>query len=597
MENPTFTALEELGLLCIGEPIPATGDTEDGEHTYRGHVQFSRFENDLFRHPFLDQNEKLYRFFEPGMSLEEAFSFTNVIVMLGATNSKALQKSLENPNTVVLIFEPDAEELATFLSSVKVNRLAGQRGFFFLGDPYTFSPALQDLMPSRFFRQGTPAVFQTERIAKTYPQWAEQTVEYIEILHFRHAIYPLASQQILQSRPLRNIKRERTFAEQLHSYDNIPDFVIAPDIRQLRNRFDGQPAILVAAGPTLPEKFDYIRNNRNKAVVIAVNNAIKPLAEAGIKPHFTVINDTSLASGAVFKTIPKHPGTILVGHCLADLGGDRFHQKYLFESHLENIFPERPELDLHGSVITTAFSLARLMGCSRCALVGAQLASHDPWKLAYARGTTNYSPDEQERPLTNAYPQLYPVQTPQGKTLYTTPNFRDAALWMAEEIRLSGIPCYNTTEDSILFGRGITFEGEPKLDGDSPNAVLRDLLNPDRPRFRINTKLVFSHIAQERANWTTLHHMAESLLQDDVPTLIVKGSIILKQLDESGATHMLEGYPEFRNVHFHTPAFHGTLPQQAKAYRYFFQHFKDMCDDLINALDNAEAACWDLQRL
>ena len=74
------------------------------------------------------------------------------------------------------------------------------------------------------------------------------------------------------------------------------------------------------------------------------------------------------------------PGTILVGHCLSDLGGDRFRQKYLFGSFLPQIFGERDNLRLHGSVISTAFSLARHLGCARCVLVGAQLASPDPWK-------------------------------------------------------------------------------------------------------------------------------------------------------------------------------------------------------------------------
>lgn len=590
MTNPTFTALAELGLLCLGAPLPsAGGDTAPGLHTYRDHIQFCRYENSAYRHPFPDSSAPIYDFYGPDLTIDQALRLTNLVIMLGAEHDEALQRCLDDPDTMVLIFEPDAEAMAKFVAATKANRLVQQRAFLFLGDPYSFNPALQDMLPRGVFIQGTPAVFQTQRIATHYEDWAEKTTEYMEILHYRHAIYPLTAQTMRDSRPLRTIRRERTYAQQLHAYENVGDYLVSPDIRQLKNRLSGQTAILVAAGPALTEKLDYIRKNRDRAVVICVNNALKPLSEAGIKPHFTVINDTSFASAEVFDVIPKQPGTILVAHCLAGLGGDRFRQKYLFDSYQENVFPKRPELDLHGSVITTAFSLARLLGCPRCVIAGAQLASHDPSKLAYAKGTTNHSPDMIMKRQKNGGGSLYPVITPFDETLYTTPNFRDAALWLTEEIRLSGVDCVNITRDSILYGHGIRHESEPTLPETSTARLLADLFKPDPPR--INRKLVGQFLTQEKGKWAALRKVATDLLASAPALLAAKGEVILKQLDESGVTFMVEGFPGFETSRFHALAFSKDVGKKAEGFRFYFENLQKMSAALIEALDRADQAC------
>jgi len=589
MTNPTFTALAELGLLCLGAPLPeAGGEALSGPHAYRGHIQFCQYENSAYRHPFPDSSAPLYDIYGPDLTIAQALKLTNLIIMLGAEHDDALQRCLDDPETMVLIFEPDAAAMAKFVAATKPSKLAQQRTFLFLGDPYSFNPPLQDMLPRKVFIQGTPAVFQTPRIAEHYGDWAEKTAEYMEILHYRHSIYPLTGQAMKHSRPLRVIKRERTYVQQLHAYENIGDFLVSPDIRQLRNRLKGQTAILVAAGPALPEKFDYIRKNRDRTVVICVNNALKPLSEAGIKPHFAVINDTSFASAEVFEHIPKQSGTILVAHCMAGLGGDRFRQKYLFGTYKEDVFQARPDLDLHGSVITTAFSLARHMGCARCVIAGAQLASHDPTKLAYAKGTTNHSPDMIMNRQRNGGGSLYPVHTPFGETLYTTVNFRDAALWLTEEIRLSGIECVNTTKDSILYGQGIRYESEPELPEASTARIMADLFKPEPPL--INRRIVQQYLVQEKGKWVALRKAATDVLGGRPAQLIANGEVVLKQLDELGVTFMVEGFPGFDTSHFHALAFSGDAGKKADGFRYFYENLQRMSSALLDALDAAAQA-------
>jgi hypothetical protein len=515
-----------------------------------------------------------------------ALSSTRLVVMLGVADAGELRQCLASRGTVVVLFEPDERVLIKFLERFKLAGLNRDNLFCFTGNPYSFNPALQEMLPGDMFRLGTPAFFMTDRIRSDYGAWARDVIEYLEVLHYRHAIYGLSGQSLVRSRPLRDIHRGLLLDQQMHLYQNIGDYLVSPDISHLRNRLGGATAILVAAGPDLAAKLDYLRRNRDRAVVVCVNNAIKPLAEAGIEPHFVVINDTSIASGEVFQHIPALPGTILVAHCLSDLGGDRFRQKYLFGSILPQVFGERDNLKLHGSVISTAFSLARHLGCTRCVLVGAQLASHKPWGLGYAKGTLKPDPERETKPLVNEYPQLYPAATPFGEQLYTTINFRDAALWLAEEIRLSNVECVNTSRSSILYGQGITFDDEPELSGVVPS--LKDLFRPGQPR--VDMERVRKFLGHELSLWTSVRDVARTLLADSGPAMTAKGMAILDQLDKNNVTYLVERYRQFNNMEFFRLVFRGSEQDRRKGLSMYFEHVLRMSEEFLGLLNRAAKA-------
>jgi hypothetical protein len=585
MENSKIAALVELGILCRGVQVEPVGDgrADPGPHRFSDHSQLCRFEDPAFRHPFEDPSAAAYSLFEPGTSMEEALSGTRLVVLLGTANTPQLRAALTSTGSVVILFEPDERVLIRFLEEFKLAGLNRPNLFCFTGDPRSFDPPLQEMLPGDMFRLGTPAFFVTDRVRELYGGWADGVVEYLETLHYRHAIYGLSGQALSLSRPLRDIHRGLLYDQQLHAFENVGEYLSAPPINGLRNRLRGTEAILVAAGPDLPEKLDWIKRNRDRGVVICVNNAVKPLADAGIQPHFVVINDTSVASGIVFKHIPKMPGTILAGHCLSDLGGDRFRQKYLFGSFLPQIFGERDSLRLHGSVISTAFSLARHLGCERCVLIGAQLASANPWGLSYARGTLKDAPGAGGRKLINEHPQLCPVTSPFGEPLFTTLNFLDAALWLAEEIRVSGVPCVNTSKASILYGEGIEYDEEPALSGTVPN--MKDLYRPEPPRVDVGE--AGRWLRREIRLWTSVAEAARAMLADDTPAMAAKGMAILDQLDKTNVTYLAERRGGYSNRDFYRLVFEGDEADRRKGLRLYFRHVLAMSGEFLGLLAKA----------
>jgi len=65
---------------------------------------------------------------------------------------------------------------------------------------------------------------------------------------------------------------------------NIPNILDSAPIRNFKDAFKGVPAICVAAGPSLEKNVHLLREAKGKALIIAVNTALKVLLRHNIKP-------------------------------------------------------------------------------------------------------------------------------------------------------------------------------------------------------------------------------------------------------------------------------------------------------------------------
>ena len=177
---------------------------------------------------------------------------------------------------------------------------------------------------------------------------------------------------------------------------NLREYATTPGLGRLRNAYAGRPAILVAAGPSLRKNIETIKSAEGRAVVIAVQTALRPLLEAGVEPHFVTALDHHEISTRFYENLPADLATELVaepkasgavlrawrgvpGRRLTLLGND-FAESTLREFHLG-----RPKLQAGTTVAHLSFSLAEWLGCSTAILVGQDLGFGDG--LAYTPGT------------------------------------------------------------------------------------------------------------------------------------------------------------------------------------------------------------------
>ena len=141
------------------------------------------------------------------------------------------------------------------------------------------------------------------------------------------------------------------------------------------------PAIVVSAGPSLNKNINELRKAKNRAFIVAVDTAVKPLVKAGIIPDLYAVVDglkpSELLDFEEAKEIPMMTSISSAKQVLAQHIGKKI---FYFEGSMlpykmlaMNGIPFS-SVSCGGSVACSAFSLVYKMGFSRIILVGQDLA-------------------------------------------------------------------------------------------------------------------------------------------------------------------------------------------------------------------------------
>jgi len=176
---------------------------------------------------------------------------------------------------------------------------------------------------------------------------------------------------------------------------NIPLITEAEDVAKLEGVFSGLPALLLAAGPSLDEVLPHIEEIKKRALLIAVDTAAGALISAGHAPDIMVVVDPQywntrhlddafskpslLRQTILISESSTHPrifrmpvGRLFMGGSLFPLG-----------EYLEEAAGKKKKLGAGGSVATTAWDIAVLVGSSVVYTAGLD--------LGFPGGKTHYS--------------------------------------------------------------------------------------------------------------------------------------------------------------------------------------------------------------
>lgn len=586
----SLIVFQELGLLALSAAsleAPAVPDTpESGHHAYHHHNALWDYCKPTLARPFAGGGgPEVFATPPAGTTLAQATARTRFLVFIGARATPELAAALERAEGVCLVFEPDLDRLREYLSAVKPRELANKGVFFVGGDPDQLAVPLLSMLPEAMCNLGYPLFFASPELAGAMSGYVRRVEEMIELFYYRNVIYSLDSQDTIRGLPLRPMVRDYVYDRLKHLYENLTPCLTGGVLQDLLGALSGHTAILAAAGPALADSLDYIRANRERAVLIAVNSAVKPLLAAGITPDFVVINDTSTDSEPTLAGLPPLPGVRLVAHCLSTTGSTAagepcFVRPYFFGNFPGQPFPKRASLLLHGSVITTAFALAEYLGCTRAVLAGVQLSSPDPLAMNYARGSQHEAQASgvTEFAPTHRWPELYPVTAADGTSMFTTLNFFDAAQWFADRIRQAGLSVVNLCAASILTGPGIVFDPAPTLPdapelADTIAAIGTSDLTGRRTR-------VLDYIRQEMLRWKNKQLGARQAAAD-----LRSADDFIAASDRDNTSFMLQRFGDFDNARFHAAYFEGADDAgRMDAAKYFLEAMDAMCAALLKIL-------------
>jgi hypothetical protein len=253
---------------------------------------------------------------------------------------------------------------------------------------------------------------------------------------------------------------------------NVASILRGRDVRDLEAAFAGVPAVVAAAGPSLDRNVRELAALRDRALLIAVDTALRPLLAHGIVPDFVVGLDPSEVNARHFQCLPEAKGTWLVAesalhrHAVDPFDGRTFwfrvsnHQPWPW---LKEAGLDVGQIDVWGSVLTGAFQTACLAGCDPVVIVGADLAFTG--QRPYCRGTTyefdwaygEASGSSREQLWRTHVANSPPKKVPDlhGAETTSTPSLISVRDWLVARARRSGHRVLNATGDGILFGDGI----------------------------------------------------------------------------------------------------------------------------------------------
>ncbi len=256
----------------------------------------------------------------------------------------------------------------------------------------------------------------------------------------------------------------------LQTLANLPAIAREGRVEALANAFNAVPAVVVGAGPSLDDNVGALRLLQDRAVIVATDTTLGPLLSGGVRPHLVVGVDSS-ALNARHLTTPgdSHDVMLAAEGSLHPSAFERFGGR-IFSFRIADHDPwpwfrasgvDRRELRTWGSVLTSTFDLACVMGCDPIVFAGADLAFTG--MRPYCRGTI-YDAQWQEwidkgcswellmEDYFSRQPEVYRDDI-HGAPARTAPNLVSFRDWLVERIAsLTPTTVINATGGGILHG-------------------------------------------------------------------------------------------------------------------------------------------------
>ena len=278
------------------------------------------------------------------------------------------------PSRPLLVVEPDAQVFGAAMGCRDLRR--------FIEDP---SVRLHVGMPA----ESLPAVLETLPLAR--PGFLRLR----PALHARPTLYR-ASEETIQSWLLRrdiNVNTLNRFGRLWvrNLCRNMGEFLRCPGVAALHGIFEGLPALVVAGGPTLDAIAPRLAELRQRMLVVSVNTPLRACREQGVEPDFTTVVDPQYWASRSLDWTLARDGVLVAEPSASPRVFRRDEERFFLCSSLfplgetlETAVGEKGKLGAGGSVSTSAWDLARLLGARPLYSAGLDLGF--PGNRTHCRG-------------------------------------------------------------------------------------------------------------------------------------------------------------------------------------------------------------------
>ncbi|MDD5065751.1 MAG: DUF115 domain-containing protein [bacterium] len=193
-------------------------------------------------------------------------------------------------------------------------------------------------------------------------------------------------------------------------FRNHGKFLSSKGIDGFSGSFRDKPCLVISAGPSLNDSIAMIRDHQEKFIIIAVDSIFQTLVRQGIDPDFVVTVDPQYINFKYFEYNRYFKASLVSEISAFPLTLKKYRGPiYFFSSvfplarFMERFTSAKGEIDMGGSVSTTAFDLAVRTGADPIILAGQDLAflkdrTHAKgsyvekyWSLRYNKFNTSFN--------------------------------------------------------------------------------------------------------------------------------------------------------------------------------------------------------------
>lgn len=307
-------------------------------------------------------------------SISEQIAASLMVVALGFGSGRMFSEivSRTSNQTFVLLIEPDADLFAATLREIDLTRILKlERVSLSVGEKPHAATLVRAELEFTVFTLKNFLVVENRWSAPLYSTYFSEIKDKLEQLK------KMGSQNILTLSSLGQQWKENIF-------ENLTDIINSPSISSFFGKFNGIPAVIVAAGPSLTKNIMKLISAKGKCLIVAVDTAVRPLLGCGVEPDIVVSIDSQRENHLHLKgiSLPKALyalNPVVYPKIIKEHSGIKAFMNYpepVFE-WIEDIIGERGTVRAGGSVATSAFDLAVKLGCSPIIFVGQDLAFTD----------------------------------------------------------------------------------------------------------------------------------------------------------------------------------------------------------------------------
>lgn len=198
---------------------------------------------------------------------------------------------------------------------------------------------------------------------------------------------------------------------------NIPYMGYKNDLSDIFNKFKGIPGIIVSAGPSMEEIVPYLKEIKDKFLILAVDTAFKSLLDEGIEPDFVMSIDSQywnsrhLTGGSSNNTILIADSSIQTS-VLREFKNRTYFTKSSFPlgRYFENHRKEFPKVASGGSVSTNIWDFAQKLGLNEINFIGQD--------LGFPGGVTHYKNSYFEKNMLISSTKTNSIESQSFKYIY-----------------------------------------------------------------------------------------------------------------------------------------------------------------------------------